>query len=98
MQNHCFKLDKYQKAIVDKKLKELLEICQIHQIPMFATVAVENDDNHTVYDNITYSYPARNMELSDDQIIGHILISNGFHAVPPREDVTIDMSDIIGKF
>lgn len=80
-----YDLNEEQRRVVEEKLRALLEICQIHEIPMFATVAVKNTENETEYNNIVYGAKANKISLADDQIRHHILIATGFVAVPERE-------------
>lgn len=95
MPNNLYQLSEDEKAEIDQAMKKLLEVCQIHRVPMFASAAVGNSEDGTEYMNITYGAPAHNIQLKDDQIRHHILIANGFHAVPPREDITFNMGEII---
>lgn len=86
-----FSLTDEQKAIVETKLRELLEICQVYEVPMFASVVTDNSEEETVYNNIVYGARVRGIILKNDQIQKHILIADGFDAVPKRENVTVDM-------
>lgn len=88
-------LSEEQCQIVEKKLLSLLETCQTLQIPMFATVAISNDEEETKYNRIVYSAQAHQMRLKNDQIRKHILISNGFDAVPARDAVEINMTQLL---
>ena len=90
------KIAKEQKKEIEEKIKELLELCQINRIPMFLSVALQNDKNGTKYKNIMYSAKVHDIRLTDDQIEKHILISNGFCAVPKREAVEID-TDVVSR-
>lgn len=87
-----FSLSPEGKAEIERRLGLLLEACQIYQVPMFASVAVAGDEQSTKYNNITYGASAHNMELADDQITKHILIANGFDAIPPRDTLTLDVN------
>jgi hypothetical protein len=91
-----YEADKEQKKEIEEKIKELLELCQINRIPMFLSVALQNDKNGTKYKNIMYSAKVHDIRLTDDQIEKHILISNGFCAVPKREAVEID-TDVVSR-
>lgn len=77
------------------KIIELLEICQQYQIPMFVSIAADDDGNETTFFNQMYSARAHNILLSDDKIEKHVLVAGGFSAVPPREALTLDMGEII---
>lgn len=67
--------------IVEKKLQDVLSICQIYRIPFFATFAASDSE----WKNYAYSATANNIPLSDDQIRRHMLVANGFEVVPKRE-------------
>lgn len=83
---------------IDIRLRGLLEVCQIHKIPMFASVVIANSstgsNRKTKYNNIVYNAPSHGLELADDQISKHVLIANGFDAVPKRESVSFDVEDL----
>lgn len=93
MKNTVFKMSAGSTKALDKKVQELLEICQIEHLPMFLSVAVENTDETTTYKNVVYGAKSHNMGLADDRIEKHILIANGFDAVPKRENVILDALD-----
>lgn len=78
---------------IDSKLKELLELCQIYKVPMFASVAVKNDETGTEYKNITYGTSSNFIQLTDDQIKRHILVANGFCTVPQRDSNILDYEE-----
>lgn len=87
-----YTVPKYAEEDINKKLNELLELCQIYKIPMFASVALENDMSHTKYKNIMFGGVVHGINLKEDHIQNHILIANGFKAVPPREEIMMDFS------
>lgn len=70
-----FNLSKDEKEDIVKKMTELLELCQIYHCPMFATVAVSNNQIKTEYENICFGSNANQISLTDDQIRQHILIA-----------------------
>lgn len=84
-----YKLSKEEQKEIDDKLKELLELCQIYHTPMFATVAVENNEKETKYNNISFGASANRISLTDDQIRHHILITVGFSTVPRRDNISV---------
>ena len=63
----------------------LLEICQIYNIPMYATVATKNTDEKTEYKSVILNPASHEIKLYDDQIRKNMLVANGFSVVPPRE-------------
>jgi hypothetical protein len=85
-----FNLDEYARAEVEQKLRSLLETCQIYHAPMFACVAVSNNEEQTEYANQTYTAQAHCMGLKNDIVRRCVLIADGFEAVPPREAVFMD--------
>lgn len=84
-----------EKKEITQKIDELLELCQYRNVPMFVSVAVEDDGKTTTYHNRMHSAKAHNINLTDDQIAKHMLIANGFAAVPPRESFDVEMGDIL---
>ena len=83
------------KDALTNKIEELLEICQLNGVPMFVTVALSDDGEKTEYYNQMFSAAAHDIHLTDDQIAGHILISNGFKAVPKRDYIELNMGEIL---
>lgn len=90
-----YNLTEKERETLDKKMRELLELCQIYHTPMFCSVAVRNSLAETEYMNITFDTNPNKIPLADDQIRHHILIaSNGFVAIPKRDSVNMDMIKI----
>lgn len=86
-----YNLDQQQRKNLDAKLRELLSVCQIYRVPMFASCAVANNESATEYMNIIYSAQSHAMTLHDDRIRDYMLIANGSHdVVLKRENVTFD--------
>lgn len=93
MKNNDFEMTNEQKIELEKKFRELLEICQINRTPFFATCAISNDDQQTKYMSVVYSAQSHSILLTDDRIRKHMLIANGgFDVVPKRE--VIDLSPL----
>ena len=76
-------------------MTDLLEFCQGNKIPMFTAVAVENNENETKYENMVYGNYSHYIELKDDRIRKHMMIANGFEVVPPRDTLTINLSEVL---
>ncbi len=96
MKEANFNLSEQQRKDLDKKLNEVLELCQIYHIPFFASVAVKNSDQETEYNNIVYSAQSHAIRLHDDRIRKYMLIANGnFEVVPGREVVPFDPFGVI---
>lgn len=83
------------KEAAKQKIEELLDICQLNGIPMFVSIVLEDDNEKTKYYNQLYSAKAHAINLADDQIAKHILIANGFKAVPKREALDLDMGSLL---
>lgn len=93
MKNNDYEMNNEQKVALEKKFRELLEICQINHTPFFATCAFANDDQQTKYMSVVYSAQSHLIQLTDDRIRKHMLIANGgFDVVPKRE--VIDLSPL----
>ena len=91
-----YKVDKQGQKEIEGRLKALLEVCQIYHVPMFASVAIENSEKNTTYNNIVYSAQAHQVFLKNDTIRRYMLIANGFEAVPARDAVSFDMEEVFG--
>lgn len=83
------------KKAAKEKIEELLDICQLNGIPMFVCIVTDNSEEGTKYYNQLYSAKAHAIDLTDDQIAKHILIANGFKAVPKREALDLDMGTLL---
>lgn len=82
-----------QKELI-ARMENVLEACQMYRIPCFLSAAVKNENGKTEYKNILYGSKSNNIRLYEDQIESHVLISNGFVAVPKRETLLLDVEDI----
>ena len=89
-----FELSKSSQKELSGLMDKLLEFCQMNKVPMFCSVAVKNNEEVTEYMNTTYGSKSHIINLTDDQIRKHILVSNGFDAVPARESLTLDMEEV----
>ena len=97
MKDNYYTLDHAQKEQIESRLRDLLEVCQLYGVPVYATAAIENNEEDTVYNRIIYSAQAHQMKLTNDQIRKHMLVANGFEVVAPRDKLSIDMSTILGE-
>lgn len=88
-----------KKAVTELKdrMKEILSICQIYRVPCYMTFVTEDNGSGTKYVNVLYGTKSNGIHLRDDQIERHVLIANGFSAVPGREVLELDM-DKQGEF
>lgn len=80
-----------KKDIYDKKIKEhvkqILLICEQERLPVFMTFAVSDTGSETTYVNEMVSAGAAGIELSNDQLYNHVLVTNGFRVLPPVKNV-----------
>ena len=90
-----FALTAEEREQLDRIYRTLLEFCQIHSLPMIASVAVKNDEEGTEYMSNIYTAQSHRRVLKKDIIRKHLLISNGFDAVPPRENFTVTLPTYI---
>lgn len=63
-------------------VQELALKCRIANIPCFITVAVTNTENETEYINEAVTPYSVGLKLTDDKIVDHINVFNGFRTVP----------------
>lgn len=89
------KADDETKEQVDDALRNLLEICQINNLPMYACVAIDNSGDTTEYDSVVHNTTSHDVVLKNDRIKKHMLIADGFDAVPPRNVMTLNMGNIL---
>lgn len=102
MERLNFELSNNDLKKVEAALLKLKETCQMLNVPMFATVAVENNDEKTIYNSIVNGAGSHDMKLTNDQIRKHILIANQFEIikddtgeasiVPPKDKKRLRMS------
>lgn len=86
-ENHptVFETSQENREMIDEAMKNLIMVCQICHVPVFAAAAVANSESETEYVNAIYSATAHQIHLSDDRIRKYELIADGFEVVPPRE-------------
>lgn len=81
-------MDKFsKKSVFESKIRELsreiLMHCSQHQIPVFMSFAVENDDEKTTYVNELLSPAFLGVELTDNKFPNHALVMDGWRTIPP---------------
>ena len=74
-------------------MTEVLQICQINNLPVFMSVATENSSEGTVYKNMVFSGTANYINLANDRIRKHMLVANDYEVVPAREVAVFDVGD-----
>lgn len=89
-----YKTDADTEAEIESVMLQLMRICQLHKLPFYVSVAVENNDQETKYKNMVYSSTANYINLKDDKIKKYMLVANNYEPVPPREVFEIDMGEI----
>ncbi len=89
-------ISKTVRVELNHHIETVLEICRMHKIPHFISTAVEDSEEGTVYETHMYGPKSHNVTLTDDRITQHMLIANGFQAVPSRNIVSVDMGELYG--
>lgn len=84
------------KKHIQKKAEELNDLCKTLGVVSFMSFAVKDNGVSTDYKNYIYGSASNGIRLSNDQIRGHVNVSNGFQTVPPGDDIDADdyMGDI----
>lgn len=90
-----FELSKETIEKIDTKLFELEELCRIHNVPFFASVAIRNTEDNTEYRNVINSATANYIPVKRDQIRHHELIASGFVAMPRRDKLEFNSTDLV---
>ena len=93
-------ITKYDKSDnFEKDCRELLEKlilkCSLNNIPFFFTAATKNNEHGTVYESDLVGVGSKSIKLKDDKISKHIAVQTGFDVIPHREDLEVDMDEII---
>ena len=83
------KTDIYENEI-EKKIYELLRLCNKEQLPVFVSVAVKNDEEGTLYKNEMFASATNNIFLKDDFFPNFVNVTNGFRTIPPAKIVEVD--------
>lgn len=89
MEKVTYELSQEEQNMIEDILLKLKEICQMLKVPMFATIAVANDENGTTYNSVVNGAGSHNMQLTNDQIRNHILIANEFEIIQRDEKTMI---------
>lgn len=80
-----------EKIIYENEIRPLLQqvqrICRIHSLPFFSTCCYADQDRKSYYTRTLVSPEALGIHLSDDQIVRHINVANGFETVPASNPV-----------
>lgn len=72
---------------IEPLLERLTRFCAVHRIPFFCSVCIKEDGKHTEYRNSINGTVSQGIKLSDDQILKHINVANGFDTILKRESL-----------
>lgn len=75
--------------------EELIRICDLNRIPFFGTACVSNKESGSVYVTDAVGPVAKDIRLKDDRISKHIAVSRGYDIRPPRDEMVVDMDEIV---
>lgn len=78
------------KKHIQKKAEEINNLCKSLGIASFMSFCIKDDGVNTDYQNYVYGSTSSGIRLADDQIRGHINVSNGFMTVPPGDNMDMD--------
>lgn len=74
------------KAHIEPLVNELMKQCTVHNIPMFVTCCVANNNVGSEYKNQAVTADAHGLNLADDDIQKHICLKLGFDTVYRSND------------
>lgn len=83
--NKSITLTETQINEIDTRQAALKEAVQMCGVPMFATVCVLNSECTSKFLRVVHAAQSHAISLYDDEIRKHMLIANGFEAVPKKE-------------
>ena len=82
------------KTIYEEKIKpsidEIQQACMFYGIPFFACCPVKDDGKTTTYQNTLISAKEAGTFLSDDQILKHINVANGFDTIIHKDTIDLE--------
>jgi len=87
-------MTKEAKIQLEEYMAMVMELAQIHNIPLFFVAAIDDNGKETEYMQYLHTAQSIHVKLTDDRIRKHVLVEAGFEPVPPRENVTVDMEDL----
>ncbi len=84
MESECYynKINEYKKTI-EPIIQKLKIECNVEKLPMFVTVAVENNEKETIYESHAI-YASSDLKLTNNKIGRLLLLSNDFKTEPPE--------------
>lgn len=71
-------------------MEELVQICNKHRVPFFATTCVKNDENGSEYRTEMYASASNEIRLKNDLFPKFVNVLNGFATVPPVSEIEIE--------
>lgn len=73
-------------ANIKPRIEEVQRLCVQLKIPFFAVFAVQNDEKGTMFKRYITGKSSTGIQLTNDEIRKHLLVSTGFDAAPPQRD------------
>ena len=89
------KLSPKERQEIEAKLTEIMEFAQIHKLPFFFSMVMENGSEGTTYHNAVYTAQTNHLKLKDDAIRKYVLVAGGFEPVPPRESMDLNIGELL---
>ena len=83
------------KKEISERVNALMELAQIHQVPIFLTIVTGNTSDGTNYNKKVITAQSLGLKLQNDTIRKHLLVETGYDLIPPRENITIDMGELM---
>lgn len=81
--------------MVRPAIEQIIQLCALHRIPCFMSFCVKDDGKTSTYANYMNSSVSNGICLTDDQIMKHINVCNGFSTIPSFEKSDFNMFDDI---
>lgn len=73
--------------------ERLNHACAMHGIPYFCSICVKDDGEKTVYQNSMHGSVSQGIVLTDDQILKHINVANGFDTILKKTQIDFEEFD-----
>lgn len=78
-------------------VEQINRICSFFKIPYFYTFCVEDDGKNTTYYNSVGGSVSAGIQLTEDQIVKHLNVANGFDTIPQRSSANFDDFDMLSE-
>lgn len=76
-----FNKEHIYKTQIECLVDELVKLCTIHNLPMFFSCCVKNDENSSTYIRQCVPADAHGVNLTDDEIQKHVCLQLGFDTI-----------------